>query len=178
MNIVINVTADDVIAWMHERMIANVCTAERRRLRRDLTDTEREQYLRGADRRFDLIVAADVLPYVGALDQIMVRAAAVLRRGGALIFSVDERPDGGDDYARTVDGRYQHTARYVGRILTAADLHPELVRAFVRLDGGTRVVGLIGRATRTHDAAAVARWGVGASLGVEWAKFPSGGFGE
>jgi hypothetical protein len=46
MNIVINLTADDVIAWLHERMVTNVCAAEGRRLRRDLTDTERERIRR------------------------------------------------------------------------------------------------------------------------------------
>jgi predicted TPR repeat methyltransferase len=87
-------------------------------------------------------------------------AAAALRPGGALIFTVEEGIDVGTDVARTSSGRYVPTVEYVDRVVTAANFRSEIGRAFLRFEHGPPVAGLVVRATHADDPAAVARWGI------------------
>jgi predicted TPR repeat methyltransferase len=72
----------------------------------DLTAT-----LRRARADADLVVAADVFIYVGALDEAFRTAASALRPGGLLAFSI-ERCDG-DGYRLLPSSRYAHSDGYL-----------------------------------------------------------------
>lgn len=54
------------------------------------------EYLRATSRRYDLVVAADVFIYVGALEQVFDGVARVMPTGGRFCFSV-ELADAGHD---------------------------------------------------------------------------------
>ncbi|MFD1194899.1 methyltransferase [Seohaeicola saemankumensis] len=92
---------------------------------------------------FDLILAADVFIYVGALEQIVGWAAASLTPGGVLAFTLEELPDGEGDLRLRPSRRYAHGAEYVTRLLDQAGFTPpQMSRATLRMDAGQPVSGL------------------------------------
>ncbi len=92
---------------------------------------------------FDLILAADVFIYVGALEQIVGWAAASLTPGGVLAFTLEELPDGEGDLRLRPSRRYAHGAEYVTRLLDQAGFAPpQMSRATLRMDAGQPVSGL------------------------------------
>ncbi|MBI2769658.1 MAG: methyltransferase domain-containing protein [Burkholderiales bacterium] len=73
---------------------------------------------------FDLVVAADVLPYVGEVAQTLRAAANALRAGGRLAFSAErmQDQDAQATFALRPSGRYQHARDYLVRCCEAAGL--------------------------------------------------------
>jgi predicted TPR repeat methyltransferase len=91
----------------------------------------------------DLIVAADVFLYLGALERTVAASAAALAPGGLLAFSV-EKHDGPRDMALLPSRRYAHSAVYVRRVIEAAGLAGITIEtAVIRMDRGEPVEGLI-----------------------------------
>lgn len=91
---------------------------------------------------FDLIAAADVLPYVGALDALFAGMAANLNPGGIIAFSseTDETADAG--FAVTPHQRFAHAQDYVAAQLQSHGF--ELVEATdinVRMQDGKPTPG-------------------------------------
>jgi predicted TPR repeat methyltransferase len=100
---------------------------------------------------FDVIAAADVLIYMGSLDEVASRVRALLRPGGLFAFSVEaasetSAPIRGQDtacgYRLTPTGRYVHSDDYLA---TVASLHGFVVRGVertqLRLEGRQPVYG-------------------------------------
>ncbi|TIV72405.1 MAG: methyltransferase domain-containing protein [Mesorhizobium sp.] len=80
----------------------------------------------------DLVVAADVFIYVGALERIVGAVADTLADDGVFAFSV-ETTAGGDDFALLPSRRYAHSEAYVRRVLAACgfsvlSLDPTVIR--------------------------------------------------
>jgi len=72
---------------------------------------------------FDLIVAADVLCYFGALEAVLAAAAAALRPGGRLLFTVERDPAAdAPPFTLQASGRYRHAPDAVAEALAAARL--------------------------------------------------------
>jgi predicted TPR repeat methyltransferase len=95
------------------------------------------------NRRYDLILAADVFIYVGALEQIIGWAAASLTPGGVLSFTLEELHGDTEDLRLRPSRRYAHREGYVTRLLTQAGFDPvQMHRATLRLDAGQPVQGL------------------------------------
>ncbi|TGQ65071.1 methyltransferase domain-containing protein [Mesorhizobium sp. M00.F.Ca.ET.186.01.1.1] len=90
----------------------------------------------------DLVTAADVLIYVGALERLVETIAGLLDDGGLFAFSVESLADGGD-FALLPSRRYAHSEPYVRRILQAGGLSIlSLEPATIRLDRREPVDGL------------------------------------
>jgi predicted TPR repeat methyltransferase len=72
-------------------------------------------FLSAGDSRHDLIIAADVLVYIGALEELL---AAIRRRAaaGALLWMSVELNNGPEDYRVGVEDRYLHSRGYVLRV--------------------------------------------------------------
>lgn len=105
---------------------------------------------------FDLIVSADTLVYFGDLSAPLQAASHALRRGGRLIFTVEElspetaptRSSAG--YQINPHGRYSHGIDYVSACLAAAGFSMiSIDRATLRMEGGAPVAGLVASAQRT-----------------------------
>lgn len=97
---------------------------------------------------FDLVTAADVFMYVGALDRVMSAVAAGLAPGGLFAFSV-EKLDGEADFALRESRRYAHDEAYVRRLLEANGLTLlSLAEDIIRQDRNEPVTGLIVAAER------------------------------
>ena len=70
--------------------------------------------LQESPRQFDLIVAADVFIYVGKLEKVFEAAAAALRPGGLLAFSIESMESG--EYVLRTSRRYAQSVGYIQRL--------------------------------------------------------------
>lgn len=111
-----------------------------------LRDAELTAFLRDNPRRYDLIVAADVLCYFGALGDALRASAAALSPGGVLAFSV-ERWDAAIDgaaYLLQAHGRYAHGEAGLRADLAGAGLQTlSWDVAALRSESGKPVVGFV-----------------------------------
>lgn len=85
-----------------------------------LQQAEIVRFLLDTTERFDLIVAADVLNYVGELSPVFTGIARVLRPGGHCAITLELGDDA--DYRLREMRRYQHAGEYVQRTATDAGL--------------------------------------------------------
>lgn len=128
--------------------------ARRRGVYDELTGADLVSFLQGQQASFDVAVAADVLCYFGVLDDVITAAAAALRPGGVLAFTVElldsEPGDGADDrpvdWSLALTGRYAHAPRYVAAAMTAFD-DVAIERCELRTEAGRPVAGLLVVAT-------------------------------
>lgn len=96
----------------------------------------------------DLVTAADVFMYLGALDGIFPTVSRLLAPDGLFAFSV-ERLDAGDGFALQPSRRYAHSESYLRRILSQSGLAVVSVRTErIRDDRKEAVQGLIVTASR------------------------------
>ncbi len=96
---------------------------------------------------FDLVIAADLLPYVGALSPLFVACARALVPGGNFAFSA-ERHDG-EGFLLTESLRFRHSRSAVAEAAEAAGLTVlSLAPESLRRERGVPVPGLIGLLAR------------------------------
>lgn len=99
----------------------------------------------------DLVVAADVFIYLGALDHVFAATRAAMLPGGFFAFSV-EIHDGPEPMQLKESRRYAHSQAYVREGLAAAGFELlSLERQQLRLDRGEAVEGLIVVARRPAE---------------------------
>ena len=111
--------------------------------------------------RWNLIVAADLLCYFGALEEIMDAVRARLTEGGRFILSVEEllpnrdgELGGNGDWALGRQGRYAHAATYLASAADAAGFHClSLEREILRYEAGGPVTGLLAVLARPRSDA-------------------------
>lgn len=124
-----------------------VAKARARAIYDDLAVDEAEAFLNGSGKSWDVIVAVDMLNYIGDLTPIFRAAAARLRPGGLLAGTVEKREEGGQ--ALTEKRRYRHGADRLRAAIEAAGLSfVEMSEADLRQEGGLPVAGLIFAARR------------------------------
>lgn len=116
--------------------------ARARGLYDDVAQADLAEFLGCAERRYDLLLAADVFIYVGALERVFAGAARALEPGGEFCFSLEaaQAPQG---FELRPSLRYAHTQAYIrslaqscGFELHASRRHP------LRIDAGQPVPGL------------------------------------
>lgn len=97
-----------------------------------------------ADRpnRYDLIVAADVVIYLGDLHGLFVAAARALQPGGFFALSVEGHE--GEGYVLQRSGRFAHSTPYVLSVAKESGLRPVIVESSVlRQENEKGVVGTV-----------------------------------
>lgn len=105
------------------------------------------QFLAGTDQRFDLVVAADVLIYIGDPGPLFAAVARAMPRG-LFAFTVEaadaaDEGDAGPGWRLLPSLRYAHTRTHLLRLAQANGFEPVLVEhAPVRHDQGQAVCGL------------------------------------
>lgn len=82
------------------------------------------QFLEEEDTRFDLIVATDVLPYLGDLTAFMAGLKRCIAPGGIIGLSSEALPNGGQDWKIGPTQRYLHSEAYLRRVMDEAGLTP------------------------------------------------------
>jgi predicted TPR repeat methyltransferase len=121
------------------RMLAK---ARARRLY-DRLDKADLQDFRYAGDRPDLVTAADVFMYVGALNRVVKTVASLLAPGGLFAFSV-EKLAGDGDFSLQQSRRYAHSEGYIRRVLDDNGLSVlSLEEQVIRKDRGEPIMGLI-----------------------------------
>jgi predicted TPR repeat methyltransferase len=117
--------------------------AGRRRVYDRLEHAELVAHLRDNPRCFDVLVCADTLCYFGELGDALQAAAAALKPGGCLVFTVEAwRASGGIPYHLQPSGRYAHHRGYVKRLLGQHGLQECALREeTLRMEFGKAVAG-------------------------------------
>ncbi|WBL32778.1 methyltransferase domain-containing protein [Sinirhodobacter sp. HNIBRBA609] len=95
---------------------------------------------------YDLITAADVFAYLGALEQIVGGVALALAPGGRFAFTVEAYE--GEGFVLRESRRYAHSEDYVCDLLARAGFEARIGRAVLRMDRGAPIEGLIVQAVR------------------------------
>lgn len=124
--------------------------ARSRELYAELRQAELHAALSQDTATWPVIVAADVLCYIGELAPLMKLIASRLAPGGRLVFSVELAPSGTDSgWVLRDTARYGHTRAYVEQSLAAAGLSPvTIAEEPLREEEGSALTGLIVTATR------------------------------
>ena len=101
-----------------------------------------EWLTRTSDREFDLIAACDTFIYFGDLRQVLVPAAARLRAGGRVAFTVEREE--GTSFRLTDSGRYVHSETHIHDAARDAGLAIESTdSAVLRYEYGEAVQALV-----------------------------------
>ena len=115
--------------------------AAARGLYADLIKSEARHYLETCGRQWDLVVAADVLIYFGAMEALFTAVAACLAPGGVFAFSVETLPDEDSDFKVRPSGRFAHGLDYIKRLAAGFEV-VGWEQAAVRLEAQKPVAGL------------------------------------
>ena len=86
--------------------------ARERRIYENLDQADLAEHLHATDRRYQLVLAADVFPYVGDLAEVFRGVRRVLEPGGWFCFSVEASTDGKGLVLGTSQ-RYTHSEQYL-----------------------------------------------------------------
>jgi predicted TPR repeat methyltransferase len=137
------------------RMLAH---ARVKRLYAELREADIIADLTAHEQRWPLIIAADVLCYFGALEDLLAIVHQRLEPGGWFVFSVEQvLPDhdgivpGNGKWALQRQGRYAHAEEYVYEAVCAAGFRVlRIDRPIVRQEAGADVPGLLFAIERIH----------------------------
>lgn len=123
------------------RMLAAACD---KKLYHDLIQDDLLAMLGKTTAQWQLILAADVFCYFGALDTVLPLAAARLAPGGAMMFTVEELEDAAQPWQLGRQGRFSHGYAYIAALTAQTGLSVRtLRRETLRYEGGAPVPGLL-----------------------------------
>lgn len=130
--------------------------AARRAVYDELLPAELTWYLGSMQQAFDVVASSDTLVYFGDLGAVLGAAAASLRSGGRLFFTLEHAADEAEapaGYRIHPHGRYSHTEAYVRRMLAGAGFEAiEIGKDRLRWEGRGYVAGLVVAARLTNPA--------------------------
>jgi predicted TPR repeat methyltransferase len=134
--------------------------ARAKRLYTELRHGDIVEELAAQRQSWPLIIAADVLCYFGALEELPSLVCKRLEPGGWFIFSVEQiRPNhdgslpGNGKWALQRQGRYAHSEDYVNESIRAAGLRViQIERLVIRQEAGGPVPGLLFAVERPRHA--------------------------
>lgn len=100
------------------------------------------EWMQHTERRFDLVVAADVFIYIGDLDAVWAAVRRVLQPGGCFCFSAERAADG-VAFELRASSRYAHSEAALRALSQRHGLFVKsLQHDIIRLDQGVPVAGL------------------------------------
>jgi predicted TPR repeat methyltransferase len=103
---------------------------------------EAHAFLQSCSKRYNLIVAADVLVYMGDIQSLFIEIARCLDDGGLFVFSTQILESG--TYRLGHDHRYAHSADYIHHCATQTGMTRfYLEKTFIRHDGTDDIYGQI-----------------------------------
>jgi predicted TPR repeat methyltransferase len=109
-----------------------------------LERAELTEYLLSQPGAYDVVASADTLCYFGRLEAFSGAAAASLRRGGVLVFTVEALDGAEEEFRLAVNGRYTHSERYVRKCLEEAGFQlASCERHKLRTENAEPVIGLV-----------------------------------
>ena len=114
--------------------------ASARALYNDLIEAEAGDFLDNCTERFDLVVAADFLPYFGDLATLFEKIARVLKPGGLLAFNAETAER---DFCILPSGRFAHATSYIDAAAAANFTCADLQQTMIRLEAAKPVDGVL-----------------------------------
>jgi len=114
--------------------------ARGRRLYDALVEGDFVAFLARAPAAWDVVIAADVLIYLGDLAPLATALAGALRENGRFAFSIEDLA-GEHDWALKPDGRFAHSSSYVRRVFGKRFNEARRMEIGLRKEGGTYVRG-------------------------------------
>ncbi len=136
---------------LSEKMIE---MAHERELYADLFVGEAVRFLERADGVWDLIVATDVLPYLGGVEALFKAAAAHLANNGMFSFSTESLPEdvmGDQPFMVGAKQRFAHAEAYLRQSLAETGFTVVAIEPIVvRYEEGVPVPGQLVLARREH----------------------------
>ena len=94
--------------------------------------------------RFDLVVSADVLTYLGDLSAVFSGLSTAVKSGGRIVFTVSENTQSDEEYAMEPSGRFMHGKKYILSELEKNGFKADEVQAAeLRQELGRPVQGLL-----------------------------------
>jgi len=125
---------------LSSRMVAE---AARKDIYDHLAVADMIAHLRTATRSFDLVVAADVLVYMGALTSLFEAVHAHMTASGTFAFTVQRHDDDGD-FVLGTEHRYRHSRNYISAQAAAAGFTvQQLEDGVFRQEAGKDVPGVL-----------------------------------
>lgn len=107
-----------------------------------LTHADIHEFLDQVNVPYDLVLAADVFIYVGALERVFGQVARVVPAGGVFCFSLEEASDD-EGLVLRASRRYAHSQRYIRELAARHGFAVQsLVRAPVREEERVAIPGL------------------------------------
>ena len=101
-------------------------------------------WLNSVDRRYDLIVSADVFTYFGDLGNLFSALSGALKKDGRVIFTVSENSINDSDWFLHVSGRFLHRRGYIEKLLSETGFETEKIsREKLRNEGDSEVWGYV-----------------------------------
>jgi predicted TPR repeat methyltransferase len=106
--------------------------ARRRAVYDTLIEADLFDYLRNQSQRFDILTAADVLTYLGELDEFFRGAANALKPNGVAVV-LAEALNASEAYRLNASGRFSHSAHYLCSVMensgfTVAEIRQDAMR--------------------------------------------------
>ena len=125
--------------------------AEARKVYDELHEGELVAFMRAHPDSYDVVISADTLVYFGVLEDAMTAAAAALKPGGVLAFTVEAAPaDAAEDFSLKPHGRFVHAREYVRRCIEDAGLEVlQIEHGVLRKEMGVDVNGHVTLARKT-----------------------------
>ncbi len=118
--------------------------ARERKLYDALDVAEIVAWLQARPARFDLLLAADVLAYFGALEEAFAAIRAALGPGGIFVATVEADANKPDGFTAGKSGRYAHGEGYIRNTAAAAGLALQsLARETLRQEDAKPVAGYV-----------------------------------
>ena len=106
----------------------------------DLVATDIHGWLASAPTdAFDLVIAADVFIYIGALDDVFADVCRIVRRHGWFAFSIEDSDDA--DFTLKASGRYGQSTRYIDRLAANRFVIRQARPAVIRMEAGQPLAG-------------------------------------
>jgi predicted TPR repeat methyltransferase len=144
-------------AWLEgvDLSAGMIAKARRKGFYDALAEGDAVGWLEATPAYYDLILAADVLVYLGDLSALFAAVARALTPGGRFAFSVEAAD--GDGFRLTAGQRFAHSAPYLRSALAAAGLTVEALEdTHCRLEAGRALPGYLVLARRPDGAALTA----------------------
>ncbi|MCB1559471.1 MAG: methyltransferase domain-containing protein [Alphaproteobacteria bacterium] len=126
--------------------------ADQKRIYHHTEHSEAVSYLLQCEKHFDVIMAADVLVYMGDLEDLFLAVSKRLSSWGLFAFSTQILESG--TYMLGGDHRYAHSAAYIESCAAGAGLKVlHMERSFIRHDGHSDIYGQVAVLGKVHQDA-------------------------
>lgn len=135
---------------------AMLARADERNVYDALHEAEAEAFLSAHPARWDALIAADVLIYLGDLQPLVTAVVSALRTDGLFIATSEEADSG--TWELQPSGRYRHSRRYLADALTGAGLVVEQLDGVVLRHEGDRPVEAVALVARRPAGMSAARY--------------------